>query len=134
MSFSVDYEAHPGYLQATVTGFNSAGTVAKYLDDIRRECEQRDCYRVLIVEELTGPRLSVDDVFSVASDGASRALGIFQAIAYVDESMGDMAYFAENVAINRGIPVKVFSRVEDAREWLSGMDEDASDEQEIFRG
>ena len=46
------------------------------------------------------------------------ALGIFQAIAYVDPRMGDMAKFAETVAVNRGLPVKSFSSIVDAEHWL----------------
>ena len=32
------------------------------------------------------------------------AMGIFEAMAYVDPQMGQMAEFAETVAVNRGMP------------------------------
>jgi hypothetical protein len=89
------------------------------LNDIRHECTSRGCPRVLIEERLEGPRLGTLDVFQIAADGSSRALGIFEAIAYVDvNAEGDMMKFAEDVAANRFLPVKVFSSVSDAEKWL----------------
>jgi hypothetical protein len=40
---------------------------------------------------------------------------VFEALAYVDPLMGDRADFAEAVAINRGMPIAMFSAVEDAQ-------------------
>ena len=47
--------------------------------------------------------------------------------------MGDMSYFAETVAINRGMPVKMFRTVGHARDWLLEQAE-GPDEQHIFQG
>jgi hypothetical protein len=78
---------------------------------------------VLIEERLEGPRLGTLDVFEIVSQGSSRALGILQAIAYVDvNAEGDLMQFAETVAVNRALPVTVFSTVADAERWL--LDED----------
>jgi hypothetical protein len=63
------------------------------------------------------------DVYQVAADGADRARGHFEAIAYVDvNARGRLMEFAETVAVNRGLPVTVFESVEDARRWLLKMD------------
>jgi len=49
----------------------------------------------------------------------SRAVGVFEAIAYVDVNAGgDMMKFAENVALGRGIPVRLFATVAGAGKWL----------------
>ena len=103
----------------------------RYLDDIKRECETQDCYSVLIEERLDGPRLPTMDVFAIASEGSMKALGVFHAIAYVDQLMGDMADFAEMVAVNRGMPVRFFRNVEAAEKWL-GAQEEGVREQDIF--
>ena len=59
------------------------------------------------------------DVFQIASQGTGRALGRFEAIAYVDvNAEGNLMKFAETVAVNRGLPVTVFSSVSDAEKWL----------------
>jgi hypothetical protein len=63
------------------------------------------------------------DVFEIASEGSSRALGILKAIAYVDvNAEGDLMQFARTVALNRALPVTVFSTVADAEKWLLGED------------
>lgn len=126
MEFNLDFEEMPGFLKVTVTGNNSRETVAAYLQQMLRECRRRDCYRVLINEQLEGPRLGAMDVFAVASKGSMDALGVFDAIAYVDPGMGDMGKFAETVAINRGMPVAFFNNEDDAIEWLSENRSDQS--------
>ena len=133
MDYKISFALHPDYLHATVTGMNTAENVASYLKDIIAESERTGCYRVLVDEQLEGPRLEASDVFEIASTGAIKALGLFQAVAYVDPHMGDMADFAETVAINRGMPVKFFTSVDRARAWLLRQEEGAG-EQQIFHG
>jgi hypothetical protein len=48
---------------------------------------------------------------------------VFQAIAYVDvKAEGDLRQFAEIVAVNRALPVTVFSTVAEAEQWLLDAD------------
>jgi hypothetical protein len=48
---------------------------------------------------------------------------MFNAIAYVDvNAAGDVMQFAETVAVNRAVPVTVFSTVADAEQWLREED------------
>lgn len=108
------------YLHVLVTGTNSAEAVAAYLAEVERECLARGCLRVLIEEHLEGPRLTTFPVFKIAADGSERALGVMQAIAYVDaRAEGELMQFAETVARNRGLPVAVFRDVAAARAWLA---------------
>jgi len=119
MSYQLRFTQKPTYLHAVVTGGNSRENVARYLEDIRRECETRGCSRLLIEERLEGPRLGTMDVFELAAAGSGRALGTFKAIAYIDvNAEGDPMKFAETVAVNRFMPVKVFATVGDAEKWL----------------
>jgi hypothetical protein len=119
MTYELTIDPKPTYLHAIVTGRNSRENVARYLADILQECRARQCFRVLIEERLEGPRLGTLDVFKIASEGSNRASGVFDAIAYVDvNAAGDLMQFAETVAVNRAIPVTVFSTVADAEQWL----------------
>jgi hypothetical protein len=131
MDTNVEIEEKPGYLKATVTGKNSREAVGAYLKQVREECQRHNCYRILIDEQLEGPRLSTMEVFSIASQGSIDALGVFEAIAYVDAEMGNMGEFAETVAINRGMPVAIFDNVENAERWLLERQPD-TDEKDIF--
>lgn len=109
----------PTYLHAIVTGSNSKENVEAYLDELLRECVARERPRLLIEERLEGPRIGVADVYQIASEKSSPALGHFLAIAYVDvNASGNLMKFAETVAVNRGLPIKVFPTVTEAESWL----------------
>ncbi len=119
MSYQLKLEQKPGYLHVIVTGENSKENVAAYLAELRGECIARGCFRVLIEERLEGPRLRTLDVFEVIFKGSRHALGMYTAIAFVDvNAAGDLMQFAQTAAVNRGIPVSLFSSVADAEQWL----------------
>jgi hypothetical protein len=85
-----------------------------------RECTARSVPRVLIEERLEGPRLGMMEVFSLASKGSVRFQRTLEAMAYVDvHAEGDLMSFAEDVAVNRGFPVKIFASVAAAEQWLT---------------
>jgi hypothetical protein len=127
MSYRLTITQQPSYLHATVAGTNSRENVARYLDEIRRECMSRNCRRVLIEERLEGPRLAMMDVFRIATEGSDRSVGMLEAIAYVDvNAEGPLMKFAETVAVNRAMPVMVFSSVSDAEKWLVENEDDAA--------
>jgi hypothetical protein len=133
MAHKVEFDHRRSYIYALITGDNCAETVFAYMDEVTTKCEELDCFRVLVHECLDGPRLSPMEVFEIISEGAMKALGKFDAVAFVDEKMGDVSSFAENVAINRGMPIAMFPSVTAAEAWISQMDGD-SDSQRIFRG
>jgi hypothetical protein len=130
-NYELEIEPRADYLYIRVTGKNSAETVSSYTQDVVAACRAHECFRVLIDEQLDGERLDTLEIFSLTSEGAMRALGIFQAIAYVDTRMGEMAAFAETVVVNRGMPFKSFSSVAAAEQWLLRQDE-GSGEKGIF--
>ena len=119
MSYTLTIHEKPTYLHAIVTGLNSRETVQRYLQELRTECLARGCFRLLLEEHLEGPRLGLMDVFTIASEGSTQVSGMFKAFAYVDaNAQGDLMQFAETVAVNRRVPVAVFSNVQDAEKWL----------------
>ena len=119
MTYNLTVDQKAAYLHAIVTGRNTKENVARYLEAILRECKARNCFKVLIEERLEGPRLGTADVFQIVSEASNNAIGKLQAIAYVDvNAEGDSMEFAETVAVNRALPVTVFSTVTDAEKWL----------------
>jgi hypothetical protein len=119
MNYQVTIEQKPGYLHAVVTGRNSADNVMRYMEELLRECAARGCPKVLIEERLEGPRLGMIEVFGMVSRGSARFQGSLEAMAFVDvNAQGDVMRFAEDVAVNRGFPVRVFPTVAAAEEWL----------------
>lgn len=114
----LQFDDRLNYLFVRVSGANTPENVADYLMRVLEECQRLGHSRVLIDENLDGPRLSVDEIFMIAAEGASNALGVFDAIAFVDEQAGDNSYFTETVAVNRGMPIRAFSNVGEAESWL----------------
>lgn len=121
-SYAVTFDHRSAFLHTVVTGDNTGENVRGYLQDVHRECVAEGYLRVLIEERLDGPRLVATDVFDIAAGGSSSAVGVFQAIAYVDvNASGTMMKFAETVAVNRGVPVRLFAAVAEAEAWLLGL-------------
>ncbi len=121
MKFEVKIIQKPTYLHAIITGDNTKQNVLAYVENIRSECIARKCARVLIEERLEGPRMGKMDIFETIGRAIIQAAGVFEAVAYVDvNAVDDSMNFAETVARNRGIPMRVFSTVADADIWLKG--------------
>lgn len=120
MSYEISIEPKPGYLHVIVTGQNTRANVIGYMEAVIRECTLRQCFRVLVEERLEGPRLGTLDVFEIVSSGSTQFLRTITAMAYVDANAPsqEMMQFAENVAVNRAFPVRVFPTVLTAERWL----------------
>ena len=128
MTYKLTIDQKPGYLHLAVTGRNSSENVVRYMEEVIRECTARRCFRVLIEERLEGPRLGTIEVFGMVSKGSARFQGTLEAMAYVDlNAEGDVMRFAEDVAVNRGFPVKVFPTVAAAAEWLLSLPDAEAD-------
>lgn len=119
MTYNLTISKKHNYLHAKVTGQNSMENVKRYLEEILQKCKDTKCSYLLIEEQLEGPRLDTLKVYEIASEGSIQARGFFKAIAYVDiNAEGDLMQFAEIVALNRFLPVKVFKTVAEAEKWL----------------
>jgi hypothetical protein len=120
MTFKLSIQEKPGYLHAVITGENTRENIVRYLEELLAECAARGATRVLVEKRLEGPRLTILDIFEIISENARRALGMLRAVAYVDVfTPADKLKFAETVAVNRALPLKVFSTVTEAEEWIS---------------
>jgi hypothetical protein len=123
MNCKLTFTEKPSYLHIVVTGQNSIENVVQYFDEIYRECKDRDALRILIEERLEGPRLGITEVFQIVEDLSKRVKGMFKNVAYVDvNARTDSMKFAEDVAVNRSIPLAVFSTVVQAKKWLTSED------------
>lgn len=120
-SYHLSIERHPTYLHATVGGDNTPETVLRYMMEIRAECLRLQMFNVLIVVNLDGPGISMLEVYKVIATTVDSAAGLGMHVAYVDlnlmHSDANML-LAENVAMTRGIPVRTFRDIEQARQWL----------------
>jgi hypothetical protein len=120
MPYELAFEQGDGWLHAVVRGRNTYENVVRYLEEVLLECQARGCVHLLIEERLEGPRLGAIDVFEIASRKDKPWPGTLRSIAYVDvnSEARTRMHFAEDVAVNRGIPVRVFAAVAEAETWL----------------
>lgn len=121
-TFTLNFEPMRNYLHVTVTGENSFKNVAQYLSEIRDFCQKHKCSKVLIVENLTGSSLDTFSIFDLISNASKVTRQDGLKIAYVDanpEHNVNALKFAENVAVNRFVHVRVFSTIHEAEQWLT---------------
>jgi hypothetical protein len=110
-----------GYLHVVVTGDNTPETVLRYLREIYEACSKFNCPSVLVEENLQGPGLPLGEIFGVVEEGSRTVWPVVQRVAYVDvnrrHDLKDMK-FAETVAVNRSVNIRVFADVASAESWL----------------
>jgi len=120
-SFELKVEDKGGYLHFRVIGPNTPEAVRGYLGDVYFTCAQRQSAAILIEENLRGTGLGIFDIFEIVSEASDRTWPYVRRIAYIDvnpeHSLPDMK-FAETVAVNRGVNIRVFASVRDAEQWL----------------
>ena len=108
-----------GYLHASVVGQRTAENAQRFLRDAYEACVKKGYSALLLEMGLTGPPLDMASVFRVianrAPDGAK-----LRRIAYIEPSPTDLpaGLFAETVANNRGVNVRLFKDLEAADRWL----------------
>ena len=121
MPYVLNVESKSSYLYITVIGENSYDNVALYLSEVRDMCAKYECPNVLIAENLVGPSLNIGRIYDLVSTASTQTSPVVRKIAYVDinpEHIANAMKFAENVAVNRGVFVRVFSTIHAAEEWL----------------
>ena len=111
---------HPVYLQATVTGAHNAENALRFLTEAFAACAKTGRTALLLEFNLSGRSLESSSIFDVVSKRTAQALKL-RKIAYYDNSERDpeKVKFAETVARNRGVNVRLFNDLDAAKGWLS---------------
>ena len=120
MPYRLVLEQHPGYLRATVTGEHNAANALRFLTEAIAACAESGEANLLLEFNLDGPSLDSTTIYSVTAKPAQWAAKL-RRIAYVDTSSRDPAKmrFAETVAQNRGVNVRLFRDLEAGQRWLA---------------
>ena len=118
MDYTLTAEDRPGYLHVTAKGERTADNARQALQDAYAACLARNQRNLLFELDLEGPQLSMLRIYDVIAersvDGAK-----LRKIAYVDAAPGKESKFAETVAANRGVNVRLFPDVAAAKRWLT---------------
>jgi len=120
MPYQFVAEAAPMYLHAIGAGDRTRENLRQFLIDANNAAVERGKDRLLLDMHFLGPALNLGHAYAVIAE-RSPAGASFERIAYVDanhERSPEDAEFAEMAAQNRGVNVRLFRNVTDARRWL----------------
>ena len=120
-SYQLTIEERPAYMYAKATGERTPPNALRLLEEAYAACVKSGRDALLLEMAFYGPDLmNTTSVYHVISQRVSDGRTL-RKIAYVDSSTGDpaMPYYAEAVAINRGVNVRLFQSVDAAGDWLS---------------
>ena len=120
MPYQLTLEEHPAYLHAKVSGTHSPENLLRFLREAYAACMERGQSALLLEVAFSGPSLDVTSIFGVILEGSADAVKLGK-IGYVDASPRDpeRMRFAETVALNRGVNVRLFRDIDSARKWMS---------------
>jgi len=124
MPYQLTIEERPTYVYAKATGERTPANALRFLEEAYGACVKSGRQALLLDMQLAGPILNTTSVYQVISQRVPDGRNL-RKIAYVDSSTGesDMPHFAETVAVNRGVNVRLFPSLAAAEKWLlSGND------------
>jgi len=119
-AYHLETQDRNGYLHARVVGPRTPENAQRFLKEAYEACVRKGYSALLLEMGLTGPALDMASVFRVianrAPDGAK-----LKRIAYFEPNPTDIpaGLFAETVANNRGVNVRLFKDLAGADRWLA---------------
>ena len=121
MGYTINVHNEGNFLHLRVTGSVSPENVAGYMAEGIARCAELHVPNVLIEEDLAGRTLDMHTLHRIVSRAAQAARAAVRNVAYVNVSPDhdpELLRFAENVATNRSVNVRVFRNVAEAKAWL----------------
>jgi hypothetical protein len=119
--YHISIERKKEFFFCRITGENSVDNVINYLRDIHDAMEKQRGKKVLIEENLSEPSLNLINMYQIIHTAKRTVLALPYRIAYVDinhQHNHTSLRFAETVALNRWIKMKLFTNINDAEERL----------------
>ena len=120
MPYELDIRNEPDYLYVRATGVRSIETILAIASDCVAACEKYRYEKILVdVQAMTGT-LAVLDSYNLGTKG----LGELGPRQWVQAAVLDLEEnrtrfeFLENVIVNSGFNIRIFSEAGDAERWL----------------
>ena len=120
ISYQLTIVELPNYVHAKALGERTPANALRFLEEAYAACLKAGRDALLLEMRFSGPSLSTMNIYNVLSERIPDGRTL-RKIAYVQAEFDNLAmpHFAENVAINRGVNVRLFQSVDSARQWLS---------------
>jgi len=119
MEYRLVIEEHPGYLHAKAQGERTPENARQALQDAYAACVAKGQRNLLFELDLEGAQLGMLRIYDVIAERSVDGSKL-RRIAYVDSIPGKESKFAETVATNRGVNVRLFADIAAAKQWLTG--------------
>ena len=118
--FRITIAEKASYLHVTAEGPRTPENAQRVLREAYEACVKAGKSALLLELNFSGPSLSPLDIYRVITGGAADGSRL-RRIAYVQAEAPDPTAprFAETVATNRGVNVRLFRDVASASEWLA---------------
>lgn len=123
MSHNLTMEEKDDVLWVTATGTRSLKTVLATSKDILTACAEKKVKKVLLDVRALEGRLSIVEKYEIPSQHFPRMRdrSVITHMTIVDlKEFRDGNEFFENVAVNRGFMLRIFSDPDQAMAWLKG--------------
>ena len=119
MTYRLTVEAHETYVHARLDGTRTPQNLLRYMREAYLACVQHGRSDLLLEMNLASADLDISAIYRIvlqrAADGAK-----LRRIAYVETGAVSAAKsrFAETVAVNRAVNVRLFPTLGEAKAWL----------------
>jgi hypothetical protein len=121
MSYNLIVEDGPGYVHVKASGERTAENARRCLVEAYAACVRKNLACLLVEMRWSGPALDNVQLYRVISERSADGAKL-RKIAYVEAAPSDDPHaprFAETLATNRGVNVRLFRDVATAKHWLS---------------
>lgn len=118
--YQLTLDERPAFLHAKVAGERTPENAMRCLDEVYQACVRTGIANVLLEMAFTGPSLGAPGIIKVIEHASANGARLGR-IAYVEASLDgrQRAKFAETVAVNRAVNVRLFDDAEQAAAWLA---------------
>ncbi len=120
--YHLEFESRPEYLYALLTAEEDSLELSiSYWKEVSQNCKKIKCEKLLVEEDIPKNAISMFEMYEFVNQVIMELLNIN--IAFVDSYIDQMEAnkFAELVATNRGVSVKVFNNFDEAERWLLSL-------------
>ena len=120
MSYELSYKHEPNYLHVQVTGIRTIENIIAMLKDYHAVSDKHGYSKVVLdVRGMTG-KLGVFNAYKLGKKNVQEFSQPGQLkVSIIDlEENRELSEFMENVVVNAGFNVRIFSDVDEAMEWL----------------
>lgn len=120
IAYQLTLDERPGYLHAKAVGERTPENAMRCLDEVYAACVRTGLANVLLEMAFTGPSLGAPGIIRVIEHASANGARLGR-VAYVEASLDGLqrAKFAETVAVNRAVNVRLFDDTAQAAAWLA---------------